>query len=271
MSTTRNSSRLSSDSFLSAKSEEVLKNLDAKSKAAFKSILSEIDKKMVEFKQSVYKQLSEISDDVIHDLKQSICTYADEVTSLKKEVTMLRAENNNLKLKLDAMEQRQCSNRIILSGGIVSDLNWNTPDNVPEFKKASWVAKKVLQDCNLEFDREYKFFSAAFIGKHSNGKKSSSIVLELDDVISKRSIFSAVIEKKSKRLYVNEYLTTHRRELLKDVLELRKTIRNVSCKVFTKNGIVTIKSEIFNYPKSIFCQKDLEEATKKLLDASLRN
>ena len=251
--------------------------LDKKSKDLCDSLMNHINRELANIKTVFQNQLDESINTLKNTFETSLLQFTEEITSLRMKVDELKEENAELKTQMDCLEQRQYSNTLVISGESLVQLEKKCPPNTDDYEKPMLIIHKILSDSGLK-PENYSIISAYRLGKRNmtkNGAKKNNrngagnednrpIIIEVDDGLSKKIICNAIIKTKS-TVYVNEFLTKRRQQILKDILSLRKTNKSLLSKVNTRNGVIYIKSDAFKHPIKIYDQNTFEEFVSRLV------
>ena len=246
----------------STQNPETPKFLDKKTESDLQSIKNTFDTQLKKLKEQFDTQLAEAEKNFIN----SITNYLSRLNNLEQKATKLENENKTLLAKIDDMEQNQLNSSIILSGDNIVKQFKSIPGEIPKYEQPTWVASEILEKkCNLRKE-DFLILSASRLGHKPDNTQEDKrpIILNVDNIKSKRNIISAIIKLKSKTLFVNECLTNRRRSLMKNLLEVKKTSdRKKEIKIYSRNGIIYAKYRNENARK-ILTQTDVQEFLSKL-------
>ena len=210
----------------------------------------------------ISKQLRELTNKVDKIGKQQ-----NEITSLLKEVSRLRKENeeqaaqiNNLENKVDAMEQYMRRENVIVSGLNVAhktfaraaDEGDEQDDLAPHAEQQDLEDKVVQFFQSKDIDLDKKEISAChIIGTKKRGQKPR-IIIRFTNRKSKVALLKQGGKLQGTDVYVNEHLTMKNGMIAKHARQLKK--KREIAGTYTRNGTIFLKL--------------LDDSTKKVLSPS---
>lgn len=194
--------------------------------------------------------------------KQEICEQKKEIKEYKQKVDKMESDNKEVQEQLEHMEQESNNRTFLLTGEKLWEClhNYQNGQTKNDLHSASEhiLAKKIGVEPSL-----FNIVECKRLGKpmsHQIDKRP--LLIKVDNMIGKNTIFSQVIQGDTKGIYISEYLTKKRRGWLHSLLELRKT-QTKKIKIYSKNGILRVQIEdspVWN----VYNQKSLEEIMKKM-------
>ena len=97
-----------------------------------------------------------------------------------------------------------------------------------------------------------------------NAPDNRPITVEFDDTYTKSAVFRALIRKKPRSIYANEFLTHTRRRMFNLLKDLQRSNPSKIRKFFSRDGIINVQTENADQPIKIHGQRDLERCISDL-------
>lgn len=250
------------------------------------SLNASFNKEFDRLKMDMMTKITEVRDLFMSRLDE----LENELSETNKKLDQLSSENSTLKNSIEKLEgkfisyerrfgesydhldQKIHSMSIVLSGPVVNGtihaLRKNNPDLVSH--KIPYDAADAIFNDILEIKSGvYTILNAQRLGHRTNGPVDNRpLLVTLDDMPAKHTIFKAAVSKKAPGLSINEYLTGHRRILLNNLLQLRKTKPEIGINVYTYNGTVHAKIRDTDKRWTFKNQQDVDSFVRELCIAT---
>ena len=219
--------------------------------------------------EEIQKAFNDATDKLKKSFEDEITKLLGKISSQENEIKGLKAKNMALEVKIDDLEQKNISNSLVLSGELIKNALKVVPNEVASKSKhaAEYVLHEKLnipsEECKII--KAYKMKNKESPSNANNTADDMTIVVELKDHESKNSIFKNIIKRKTKEIYVNELLTGRRREILKRILQTRKTSKKF-LQVYTYDGIIHVRKQKEARTERIINTNDMENVMKYLIE-----
>jgi len=214
-------------------------------KCSFNESLEAIEKRLFSKIDHLYSELASIK---------------ENQKDLRAECSTLKKENMDLRLELDRVEQASHTKKFVLGGEMITEFVNASKDTLRDSSEL-FLNKKLGIDIG-----QFNVTHATRLGARTEGKPDKRpILLEVDDTFTRTQAFRAVISKKSRSLYISEYLTQRRRGLMNSLLSLKKAHPSQITRVFSRQGIVQIQLKNSDLPTKINDQGDLDRCARKII------
>ena len=179
-------------------------------------------------------------------------------------MTSWKKENYALRLQIDQIEQSTHARKVVLGGKRFTSFIDRSEDDLKDSSEIflSDVLGLERQNINL--------LHVARLGPYNSDESDRRpVLIEVDDSYTKVQIFQKVIKMKQNDLYVAEFLTKRRKQILDSLLTLKKANPTKISRVYSKHGTVYMQMANSHKPRKIMDQDDLDRCAKQVI-ASLR-
>ena len=198
--------------------------------------------------------------DKISKLNQELITVQEKQEELTSECAVLHKENSQLRLELDRLDQARNARKVVLGGEVVSKY-------ISKSKGDLQLAAERLLEKELEVEPcDLNVIHVARLGSRVEGKPDTRpLLVEAGDSFLKHKIFKKVIQRRSRSIYVAEFLTQRRRRLLESLLKLKKAHPTKIKRAFSKHGVVTLIMSNSDKEIRINTEGDLDRCARQLI------
>lgn len=203
--------------------------------------------------------------ETLEDLNSKMQKMEKEITTLRLENSNLKKSNQNLRIRCENTEQRSFYRSIVLNGPQVIKRLKEVENKSAPYRSVYEAADQIIEK-DIGITTPFDIIEAKRIGVPPKPgiMDRRPLYVEIDTVLTKKEIMYRTITTKPPGVFANEFLVGNRRHLLKMILELRKTRKDMKIQAYSRDGIINVKSELSNSTIQIKSQEDLEELIGKM-------
>ena len=174
---------------------------------------------------------------------------------------------------IEHLEQGHHSRTLILSGPEVLSCINSLSQTSQTYDILNKAGESLIVN-NLDIrDHQFTIHSARRLGlPPQNGHPDKRpLQLMLDTYSIKKLIMHKAITGKPKGLFINEYVTSSKRPIMKELLQLRKTRRDLKIQVYVRDGTIFTRNSCDQYPISIRNVQEMENFLTRMTTKPLNN